>query len=134
VNSDRLVGSVGVRLATLLFLLLSVTVVVLYKHGSFPNVSKALLIVAVVAGILAFIGVIHSIRTVYTAWLNLAMTLNTVMITILFGACYLLVVPVFFAIRWPSDPLGVRKRSEVETFWIRRRRSRCDLASLQRLG
>ena len=133
-NSDKFVGSVGVRLATLLFLLLSVMAVVLYERGSFPNVSKAPLIVAVVAGILAFIGMIHSVRKVYTAWLNLAMTLNTVMITILFGACYLLVVPVFFVIRWPSDPLGVRKRFEVDTFWVRRRRSRCDLASLQRLG
>lgn len=133
-NSDRLVGSDGVRLATLLFLLLSVTAVVLYERGSFPNGYKAPLIVAVVAGILAFIGVIHCVRTVYTAWLKLAMTLHTVIVTILFGFCYLFVVPVFFVIRWPSDPLRVRKRSEVETFWIRRRRSRCDLASFQRMG
>lgn len=132
-NSDKLIGSVGVRLATLVFFLLSATAAVLYARSLFPN-GKALLVLAVGSAILGFVGVIHASQTLYVLWMRWAMTLHTGMIIMLFGACYLLIVPVFFLMVWPFDLLRLRKRSEVETFWIRRRSSACELASLQRMG
>jgi hypothetical protein len=132
-NSDRLVGSVGVRLATVVFFLLSVTALALYERGLFPN-GRALLVLAVGSAILGFMGMIHAFRTLYARWMRWAMILHIGMITILFGACYLLVVPVFFLMVWPFDLLRLRKRIEPETFWIRRRSSTCDLTSFQRMG
>jgi hypothetical protein len=133
-NPNRLVGSVGVRFATLLLSLLCVTGLVLYDHSFVPIGNKALLMLAVGSGILAFLGMIHAFRTVYARWLRLTRALHTVLITVLFGACYLFVVPVFSLMVWPFDPLRLRHRPKLDTFWIRRRSPGCDLASLQRMG
>ena len=133
-NSDRLVGSTGIRLATLVFSLLCVTAVVLYERDFFSELSEVLLILAIGSGVLAFIGLTHSFRVVYSLWMKFAETLHTVTITLLFGACYLVVVPVFFLMVWPFDPLRLRNRSEPDTFWIQRRNPRCDPPSLQRMG
>jgi hypothetical protein len=129
VNIERFVGSVTVRLATLLVVLLSLTTALPHGRGMFPN-GKWLPVVTVATGVVAFIGLIHSFRMLYDLWMRAATTLHTGMVTLLFGVCYLLV---FFLMVWPFDLLLLRK-SDPKTFWIRRRRSECNLASLQRMG
>jgi hypothetical protein len=132
VNIERFVGTATVRLATLVVILLSLTTALPDARGMFPN-GKWLPVVTVATGVVAFIGLIHSFRMLYDLWMRAVTTLHTGMVTLLFGACYLLVVPVFFLMVWPFDVLRLRK-SDPKTFWIRRRRSECNLASLQRMG
>jgi len=69
----------------------------------------------------------------YDLWMRAAKTLHAGVAAFLFGACYILVVPIFFLMIWPFDVLRLR-RSDAPTFWIRRRTASCDLRSLQRMG
>lgn len=133
-NPNRLVGSLGVRLTTFVFSLLCVTVVMLHGGDRFPTLSKGLMILAVGSGVLAFIGLIYSFKVIYALWMRFAAILHAVIVTLLFAICYLVVVPVFFLIAWPFDPLRLRNRSEPDTFWVRKRSTPCDLSSLERMG
>lgn len=127
----RFVGSANVRCATLLFAGSCVTAALL-QRGS-PGAGGMLSWLAVGSGLLAFIGLIHSFASVYAVWLGFAERAHTVVISVLFGACYLLVVPVFRLITLASDPLRLRKRSHAKTFWISRQEDP-DPASLERMG
>ena len=133
-DPSRIVGSAGIRVATLAVLLLSATGVLLRDHIVVAGAGDALFFSVIGGGFLALIGLIHSFRAVYSRWLRLAKLLQTLVITILFGACYLLIVPLFFVILRASDPLRLRTRSEPESFWLPRRGARTDEKSLARMG
>lgn len=133
-NPDRLVASPGVRFATVVSIGLCVTGAVLYAFDLTSTASGMLLVLAVGSGILALVGMIHSFRVVYTRWMRFAQVLHTAVVTLLFGACYLFVVPVFFLMVWPFDLLRLRKRSSQHTFWHRRRSVKVDADSLTRMG
>jgi len=131
-DSARLVGSASIRCAALLFAGVCAAAVLL-QHGSPKAAGGILPWLAIGSGVLAFIGLIHSSRRLYAAWLGLAEVAKLVVISGLFGSCYLFVVPVFRLITQVSDPLRLRRRSPPETFWILRRED-SDPASLERMG
>jgi hypothetical protein len=91
------------------------------------------LIVTVVVGFLTFVGVIHSFRRLYYRWLAVAESLQGVVITLLFGACYLLVVPWFALV---ARLIGARSRSRIDstTYWRSRNASACDENYFARMG
>ena len=131
---DRLIGSTGIRTATLAVLLLSVTALVFREQTALSGAREALFFVAIGGGVLAFIGLIHSFRSLYSWWMSLTGLLQNLVVILLFGGCYVLIVPWFFLmtrantlLRWPS-------RSEPKSFWIPRRRADCDARSLARMG
>lgn len=127
----RLIGSASIRCATLLFAGVCAAAVWLMR-GS-PGAAGMLLWLAIGSGALAFIGLIHSFSRLYAAWLGFAEIAQMVVISILFGSCYLLVVPVFRLVTLTSDPLRLRNRSRAETFWVPRLED-SDPASLERMG
>lgn len=94
-NPNRLVGSVGVRLTTLVFSLLCVTLAMLHGGDCLPALSKGLMVASIGSGVLAFIGLIHSFKVIYALWMRFAVILHAGIVTLLFAICYLVVVPVF---------------------------------------
>jgi hypothetical protein len=130
---ERLIGSASVRVATLAALLISVMGLMFRDYVSIPGGKSALFYLAVGSGVLAFIGLIHSFRALYSWWLRGAELLQKLVVTSLFGACYLLIVPWFFLIVRAVDLLRWRSRPET-TFWIPRRRVKTDETSLARMG
>ncbi len=133
-HPEKLVGSVGVRLIALVALLLCLAAVGLDGRGVFPALDRVWPGLAIGSGILAFLAFIHAFQAVYARWMRLAKVINTAVVTGLFGACYLLVVPFFFLMVWAFDPLRVRKQPREDTFWIRRRSNGMDLSAMQRMG
>lgn len=131
---DKLIGSAGIRIATVGFSLLCGTGVVLSHSGVFARARGPVMTLAVVAGILAVVGGIHCFPTVFSLWMRLARVLNTVATTSLFAACYILVVPFFFLVIRLLDPLCLRKQPEPRTFWLERPHATVDITSLKRMG
>jgi hypothetical protein len=126
-TSSHIVGSPFVRAATIALAGLSG---LLFTRT--PPPSGLLLGVAAGAGVLALIGAIHSSRRVFAAWMRFAEALHTVVIAVLFSACYLLIVPLFAPIAWMRDPLLLRRRPR-DTAWVTKSGA-VDLASLERMG
>jgi len=85
------------------------------------------------SGVTTFLAFIHSFSPFYAPWMRFAEVLQHAVITALHGVCYLIVVPFFFVLSWPFDPLRIRKRASAKTFWVQRSHSSDDLRSLQRL-
>jgi hypothetical protein len=107
---------------------------VLYRRDTYPAARGVVLTFAVVSAVLTFLALIHSHRTIYSGWMRFAEVLHTVVVTLLFGACYLLVVPLFFLIAWVSDPLRLRRSSNTDSFWIRRKTQAQDTGYFERMG
>ncbi len=131
-DTGRFVGTLGVRLAT-------ATLAAICAAGAFtlgrPDLPGrgVLLAVTFVAGFLALVGFIHCFRAIYDRWLVFTRVLHTVVTTVLFGACYLLVVPLFWLITLPFDLLRVRRRPAAESFWVEKP-GKADPSSFQRMG
>jgi len=132
-DSARLVGSSLVRLATAILAGVSLATGLALRGNGFAGMRSVLLALTIGTGILAFLGLVHSFRLLHTAWLAYARVMHVLAVTVLFGACYLLIVPVFWLILRPFDPLRLRRRSRGNTFWIPRREE-FDPTSLQRMG
>ena len=130
-DPSQLVGSAAIRGATLLFA--AVCAAAVSMSGSSPGAQRLLTWLAIGSGLFAAIGFLHSFQSTYSAWLRFAERLQTVVISILFGACYLLVVPLFRLFTQISDPLRLRRRMRAETFWVLRPED-SDLDSLERMG
>lgn len=133
-NPNRWIGSTAVRCGTAVLAALSLTAALVYRRELVPGASGIVFAAAVVCGILAAIGFVHCFRAVYTWWMKFADVLQTVVVSILFGACYLLIVPIFALIVRILDPLRLSKRRETGTLWIRRRPDAYDWNSFERLG
>ena len=131
---DRIIGSTGIRVATLTISLLLVTAVVLREHMDPSGARHAVFLLVIGAGVLAFVGLIHSFRALYSQWLRFAGFLNRLVVALIFGGCYLLIVPWFFLMARAISLLRSRSRFEPESFWIPRRRVDCDARSLARMG
>jgi hypothetical protein len=91
------------------------------------------LVATAVSGFVGLIGFIHCFRAIYDRWLTFTHALHKVVTTVLFGACYLLVVPLFWLITLPFDLLRVRRRDAVESFWIAKQ-DKPDKSSFGRMG
>lgn len=73
-------------------------------------------------------------RRAISALTRFAEVLNTVIVTVLFAACYLLIVPIFYLLlRW-SDPLRLRGDDTSDSFWIDKTETPLDRDSLERMG
>jgi hypothetical protein len=73
---------------------------------------------------------VHSFRGLYDRWLAFAEFLQSVMIVVLFGGCYLLIVPWFYLVTL----LRSRGYHQAKSFWIPRRRIECDESYFTRMG
>jgi hypothetical protein len=133
-NTPRFVSSCGARLAAAGFALLALLGLALDEFDLFPVSRSWVLRLTLAFGCLAVLAGIHSERRVYALWMRFAERLNVVVVTVLFAAAYLVVLPVFFALVWALDPLRLRKRSDGGTFWIKKRTSPHDLDSFKRMG
>ncbi len=131
---DRLIGSTGIHVATLAVSLLSMTVVVFREQTVLSGARDALFFLPIAGGVLAFIGLIHSFRSLYSWWLRFAAHLQRLVVTLLFGSCYVVIVPWFFLMAHSIGLLRLRNRSEPKSFWIPRRHVDCDARSLARMG
>jgi hypothetical protein len=118
---ERLIGSPSVRIGSVLLAALCAASIGVHTF------------VAVLAGVLAALGFILSFRPVYDAWMRLAPRIQTVVTTLLFGTCYLVIVPIFAVFVRMSDPLRLRPR-DGESSWIAERRDASDVRSYQRMG
>lgn len=132
-NPSHLVASLWIRVTTVgLFLGAGVSAFAAYQRTGGAG-SRPLVWLTVVLGLLAFVGLVHSARSVFTKWMAFARFLHSITVPALFGACYLLVVPIFVLLNWRRDPLGLRPRSQ-STFWTDRHRGTLDKNSLSRMG
>jgi hypothetical protein len=107
---------------------------IFYHRYLAGGMAGTMLAVTIIFGFLAFVGFTHCFKSVYTWWMKFANLLHKLVTAILFGACYLFLVPLFYPAIWILDPLGLRKNRGSESFWVRRRNRRLDLASLRRMG
>lgn len=127
-NLDRWIGSAAARIATVIFATGSAGAFVV---ASSPAVNW----LGILLAIFAAMGGIVSSRRVYTAWMSFAGTLQTVVVTMLFGFLYLAIVPFFTLLLWRSDPLGLRAGSaRAETYWRVRDTGETDPESYYRMG
>jgi hypothetical protein len=83
------------------------------------------------AWLLTFLGVVHWSGRILAAWMRFAEALHRVAVRVLFGACYLLIVPFFVPVVRIRDPLGLRGRRT--TAWVAKR-GEMDLPSMERMG
>jgi drug/metabolite transporter (DMT)-like permease len=118
---DSLVASLRVRIATIMLALTCAVFI-----GRLP-------LLAVIAGILAVLGGLLSFHASYVLWMRFAARLQTVVTTILFGACYLLLIPVFAVFVRMGDPLRLRMSADDST-WVPIERDADDVQSYQRMG
>jgi hypothetical protein len=130
---DRIVGSLGIRLAAAALALACVCGALLYRGRAFPDAQGLVLALSIASGVLALMAGVHTSRAVYARWLALSQRLHSLVVTVLFGACYLLVVPLFRLIGLTRDPLRLGRRDPGETFWIPRREDQGP-ESFERMG
>ena len=130
---ERFIGSIGVRVATLVFLSLVVMTVVLHDNAVSCG-QDALFAFIIIAGIIVFVFLFHCSRALYTWWVRFAELFRKLVVMALFGGCYLLIVPWFFLAARAMDARRWLGRSEPASFWIRRRREEIDGRSLTRMG
>ena len=133
-NMTRVIGAPVVRVVTLTLLLTCLALTLIVRGGSYPGAGRVLFIVALVSGIGGLLGLIHSFQKAYDLWMKFADALQIVVVTVLFGMCYLFIVPIFFIIIKAFDPLRLRFRSKEDTYWIRRRRDEFNLDVFERLA
>jgi hypothetical protein len=126
ITANRFVASTVARVLAPLLVAAAVTTA-LVPAGVVPYRRLAVVILAVAA----WMGVVHSSARLFALWMRLADTLHTVAVTVLFGACYLVVVPVFRLVLWFRDPLSLRRARQ--TSWVPRTRL-VDADSLERMG
>ena len=133
-NIMAFVGSAAAIAATAALAALCLLGAAAYATTLVPGWSGATLAFTVVTGVLALMAFMHTSRTVYRRWLKIAEAMNKTVVTVLFGVFYLVVVPVFALLIWPFDLLRLRSRPKATTYWIDRKNTKGDAASLQRLG
>jgi hypothetical protein len=126
VTTNRFVGSTAARVSAPLFAAAAMAMASV-PPGVVPFKTLAVVILAV----LAWLGVVHASAGLFALWMRFADLLHTVAVTVLFGACYLVVVPLFRLALWFRDPLSVRRARQ--TSWVPRTRL-VDADSLERMG
>ena len=132
-NVERWVGSTAIRLVTGALALACLGGIALHREQVFPGAGGWVLGVSIAVGVLALMAAVHCSRGVYARWLAFSERLHTGVVTALFGACYLVLVPVFRVIGLARDPLHLHGRDKTASFWIPRRQD-SDPSSLERMG
>ncbi len=89
---------------------------------------------AVVSGIAAFVFFALSIPPFYSAWLRFGERLNGLVMTVIFGAIYLLFLPFLLIFVVPKNRLRTRKADECETFWEEQTDRNDEIEEMMRMG
>jgi hypothetical protein len=77
---------------------------------------------------------IYCSRAAFAWWMRFSKVLNAVMTTVVFGLCYLVLVPFFVPLIWALDPLRLRRGSNPPSFWHERPGTPVTVDSLRRMG
>lgn len=131
-NSEQLIGNRWVRAAGVVCALACAGAVGLNLAGGLSRGQAALRLTAWLAGFLAVLAGVHWSQSIYGRWMRAAGVLNIVATTLLLGACYFLIVPVFWAIVQLRH-IG-RTRGGRDSYWHERRPVDPDLRYFQRMG
>jgi hypothetical protein len=126
-STNRFVGSWTARVAVVVFALLTIALA-----SSASQSPRYVTYAAVFSGILTWLSLVHAVVPLFRAWMRFAEFLHNVAVTVLFGACYLLLVPFFHLLLRRRDPLHLR-RSNDSSSWIIRT-GVVDASSLERMG
>ena len=130
---ERIVGSSGARIVAAGLCALLAFAIALRRYSLYPwTEGTPFFVFLIVLGICAFIAVIPSFRTLYYRWLAFAEFLQGIVVTVLFGACYLLIVPLFAVIAHALDSSRVRTKSK--SFWRPRHPAAGDESYFSRMG
>jgi H+/Cl- antiporter ClcA len=134
VNLEKLlVGSLYTRVAAGVFGLLAGLGLVLVWSG-FDEGHHWIRISAIICALLAGITGIYCSRAVFGWWMRFAKVLNGVATTIVFGLCYLVLVPFFVPLIWILDPLRLRRGSNPASFWHEKPKTPVNVDTLRRMG
>ncbi len=134
-NFDHLVASRGARAFAATFAVLAIASFALGRSDVVPDLGRFIFLPVLIFSVLTFMGIIFSFRPLYTRWMKFADALQVVVMTILFGGCYLIVVPFFVLIVKASDPLGLRGRPEDgDSYWVDRHKDESDIESYRRMA
>ena len=128
---NRIIGTTYIRVFTALFALLCVASVYL----TLPGVSAAPPIhgsLRYVLGFLSLMGFVHCSRRIFDGWMALAERLNRFGTFVLFGAVYLVFVPLLVPLVRFLDPLQLRKSTRA-SFWEKRHQKTYDVKFFQRM-
>ncbi len=129
-NADRLVGSKIVRGVTAVAALAAASGFALAWSGR----ARGALTGAVICAVVTFLGGIYCARRGFALWMRFAKIVNRVMTTLVFGLCYLVLVPMFVPFVWIVDPLRLRRGSNCDSFWHERHRPPVNIDMLRRMG
>lgn len=132
-STEKLIGSLITRIATVTLVVLAILGLMISWSGSGGG-SSWVRTLAIVCAVLALLGGIHCTRAGYDLWMRFAKVLSGVMTTIVFGLCYLLLVPLFVPIVWILDPLRLRRGAESQSYWHHRPDTPVDVEMLRRMG
>jgi hypothetical protein len=132
-STEKLIGARVTRITTVALGILAVLGLTISWSGSGGGLSWVRTL-AIVCAVLALLGGIHCTRAGYNLWMRFAKILSGVMTTIVFGLCYLLLVPLFVPIVWLLDPLRLRRGTESQSFWHHRQSAPVDEEMLRRMG
>ena len=133
--SDRIVASLGIRIAATGMVVASITAFTFSQRAGNSGSGNWLFVVGLVAAVLATMGLILSSRPVYDVWMKFAGVLHTIITVALFGVVYLILVPFIVVFVRVSVPLELgRRAARDETFWIRRKKDEDRPESFQRMG
>ena len=98
------VGSTSIRLATVTLIVLLITTLVVGRD-LLPQAGRLVTLFSIANALLAVIALLHCSRAVYSAWERFAVRFHKVLVTLLFGACYLS-GPVFRVPNCPNNTLA----------------------------
>jgi hypothetical protein len=132
---ESIIGSSGIRISTAAATLVLTTAVVVREYAVAPRMgSVPYSVFCFIVGAAALIGLVYSFRGLYTRWLAFAEFLQGVVVTVLFGTCYLVVVPWFYLLARVIDMLRSRGHHQTKSFWVLRRQIEFDENYFSRMG
>ena len=129
-NPVRYIGTRPMRLSALLLLAACAA----SWRAHFDQAEDAnLLFVSVVLSVLAFMAVVHSGKGIYERWMQIAERIQLIVVTTIFSALYLTLVPLLWIFAWSRDSMGLRN-SDASSYWQPRRNEERDLEFFRRPG
>lgn len=134
-NLDKWIASPVARIAAAASAALSAGAFAAANAGATGGLKTFLTLLGVAFALLTVLGFIISFHGTYWRWMKFAAALQKVMVTILFGVCYLLIVPLFSILLRNADPLKLRTSPDrTGSLWRARKPDETDPDSYLRMG
>jgi hypothetical protein len=130
-NSDRLVGCTALRVSAVGFAAASLGAAYALYTGLLPEWSFWLRTALFAGVLLSLVAGVHWSAGIYRRWMWLAGVINTVSMTVIFGLCYLFLVPMVAVI---IHMRRLRSGNTTQSAWVVRPNRECDGEYLQRMG